>query len=93
MKKFLRGKSMWFYISGVKAKLIDTKVDDYAIALEVWEVDNSQIITWIIILSHTRLKLNWQNIILQRRYKIIYLDCIHRLIMPNSINLRQIFVH
>ena len=30
-----------------KAKSIDTKVDDYATALEVWEVDNSKIITWV----------------------------------------------
>jgi len=35
IKKFLRGKSMWCYISGVKAKPIDTKADDNAIALEV----------------------------------------------------------
>jgi len=47
MKNFLRGKSMWCYILGVKEKLIDTNVDDYAIALEVWEVDNSKIITWV----------------------------------------------
>jgi len=36
---------MWCYISGVKTKLIDTKENDYANALEVWEVDNSKIIT------------------------------------------------
>jgi len=30
MNNFLYGKSMWGYISGVKAKPIDTKVDDYA---------------------------------------------------------------
>jgi len=35
------------YISGVKAKLIDTKFDDYATTLEVWKVDNSKIITWV----------------------------------------------
>jgi len=27
--------------------LIDTKADDYAITLEVWEVDNYKIITWV----------------------------------------------
>jgi len=32
---------------GVKAKLIDTKVDDYATTLEVYEVNNSKIITWV----------------------------------------------
>jgi len=35
LKIFLRGKSMWDYISGAKAKLIDTKGDDYATALKV----------------------------------------------------------
>jgi len=35
MKKFLRGKSMWGYISGVKAKPINTKANDYATALDV----------------------------------------------------------
>jgi len=35
MKKFLRQKSMWVYISGAKAKLIDTKwiIDSDAINL------------------------------------------------------------
>jgi len=36
---------MWCYISRVKEKSIDTKVNDYATTLEVWEVDNSKIIT------------------------------------------------
>ena len=35
------------YIAGAKAKSIDTKTNDYAIALEVWEVDNFKIITWV----------------------------------------------
>jgi len=45
MKDFLREKSMWCYILRVKVKLINTKGDDYATALEVWEVDYSKIIT------------------------------------------------
>jgi len=38
---------MWGYISGTKSKPIDTKIDDYAITLEVWGVENSKIITWV----------------------------------------------
>ena len=47
MENFVRGKPMWGYISGVKEKSIDTKANDYATALEVWEVNNSKIITWV----------------------------------------------
>jgi len=47
MKKFLRRKSMCGSISSVKTKSIDTKADDYVTTLEVWEVDNSKIITWL----------------------------------------------
>jgi len=32
---------------GVKAKLINIKVDDYVTTLEVWKVDNFKIITWV----------------------------------------------
>jgi len=35
MKKFIHEKSMWDYISCVKAKLIDTKVNDYATIVEM----------------------------------------------------------
>jgi len=47
MKNFLRAKFMWCYISGIKTKSIDTKFNNYATALEVWEVDNSKIIIWV----------------------------------------------
>ena len=47
MKNFLRGKSMWNYVTGVKNKTTDTKAADYASLLDVWEADNSKIIMWI----------------------------------------------
>jgi len=47
MKNFICRKSMWDYISGAKAKLIDTEADDYATTLEVWEIDNSKIIACV----------------------------------------------
>jgi len=36
---------MWGYVSSVTAKPLDTKVDDYDIALEVWEADNFKTMT------------------------------------------------
>jgi len=47
MKSFFREKSMCVYVSSVKAKMIDTKVSDYATTLEVLEVDNSKIVNWV----------------------------------------------
>ena len=47
MKKFLRGKSMWGYVTGVKKMPTDNKLDNYAVLLETWEVCNSKIIIWI----------------------------------------------
>ena len=38
---------MCVYVSSVKAKMIDTKVSDYATTLEVLEVDNSKIVNWV----------------------------------------------
>jgi len=51
---------VWCYTLGVKTKPIDTKVGDYATALEAWEVDNSKLSLGSIIPSYTLLKLNWQ---------------------------------
>ncbi|GKF12033.1 gag-pol polyprotein [Tanacetum coccineum] len=43
MKKFLQGKSMWGYVSGTKTKFVDgLLVDNYAVLLDTWEVDNSK---------------------------------------------------
>ncbi|XP_062084857.1 uncharacterized protein LOC133790997 [Humulus lupulus] len=46
MKKNLKGKKMWGYVSGTLVKPTNDKAD-YATLLENWEVDNSKIITWI----------------------------------------------
>ncbi|XP_073056860.1 uncharacterized protein [Primulina eburnea] len=47
MKNFLRGKSMWGYVTSVRDKPTDQTNPDYAVSLDVWEADNSKIITWI----------------------------------------------
>ncbi|KAG6475385.1 hypothetical protein ZIOFF_064603 [Zingiber officinale] len=47
MKKILRGKSMWGYISGVRVQPTDINADDYAKSLDIWETDNAKIITLI----------------------------------------------
>ncbi|GKD11336.1 gag-pol polyprotein [Tanacetum coccineum] len=48
MKNFLRGKSMWGYVSGTKVKPVNgLLVDNYAGLLDTWEVNNSKVITWI----------------------------------------------
>jgi len=86
-EKFLCGKSMYGYVSGVKAKRIDTNVDDYTTALKVWKIDNSKIITWVNNYVTRSIGKIWYY------YRITYLDCIHSLILPSSINLRQIFMH
>ncbi|XP_062086978.1 uncharacterized protein LOC133793695 [Humulus lupulus] len=46
MKKNLKGKKMWGYVSGTLVKPTNDKAD-YATLLDNWEVDNSKIITWI----------------------------------------------
>ncbi|XP_073036801.1 uncharacterized protein [Primulina eburnea] len=47
MKNFLRGKSMWNYVTGVRVKPTDDQANDYAGLVDNWEADNSKIITWI----------------------------------------------
>ncbi|XP_073309961.1 uncharacterized protein [Primulina huaijiensis] len=47
MKNFLRGKSMWGYVTGVRDKPTDQMNPDYAVSLDVWEADNLKTITWI----------------------------------------------
>jgi len=85
MKKFLREKSIWCYISGVKAISIDIKTNNY-VSLE--KLISVKLSLRSIILPYTWLVFNGQNMILQRRYEITYLDCIHNPILPNNINLR-----
>jgi len=84
---------MWGYVSSVNEISIDSQADDYATTLEVWKLTTIKISLGSIILSSIRLTLNWKNMILWKRYEITYLDCIHSLIFPNSINLRQIFMY
>ncbi|KZV56542.1 hypothetical protein F511_16141, partial [Dorcoceras hygrometricum] len=43
MKNFLRGKSMWSYVTGVWVKPIDDTATDYAVLVDNWEVANSWI--------------------------------------------------
>ncbi|XP_075473383.1 uncharacterized protein LOC142504394 [Primulina tabacum] len=38
---------MWGYVTGVRDKPTDQTNPDYAVSLDVWEADNSKIITWI----------------------------------------------
>lgn len=48
MKNFLKGKKLWGYINGDLNKPNDkTNVEKYAELLDVWEANNSKIITWI----------------------------------------------
>ena len=48
MKNFVRGKSMWGYVSGTKTKPINgLLVENYEALLDTLEVDNSKVITWI----------------------------------------------
>ena len=47
MRQFLRGKSMWGYVIGVRVKPTNEKATDYANLVDVWETENTKIITWI----------------------------------------------
>ena len=47
MKNFLKGKKMWGYINGDLKKPKNEKAENYANLLDVWEANNSKIITWI----------------------------------------------
>ncbi|XP_073131422.1 uncharacterized protein [Henckelia pumila] len=47
MKNFLREKSMWSYVTGVRIKPTDETTTNYANLVDSWETDNSKIITWI----------------------------------------------
>ncbi|XP_047342810.1 uncharacterized protein LOC124946290 [Impatiens glandulifera] len=47
MKIFLKGKSMWGYVTGTKMPPTDKAAETYATMLDIWEADNSKIITWI----------------------------------------------
>ncbi|KAK0601903.1 hypothetical protein LWI29_028637 [Acer saccharum] len=47
MKNFLKGKKMWGYITGTLVKPKNEKAEDYVNLLDVWEANNSKIITWI----------------------------------------------
>ena len=47
MKNFLKGKKLWGYVSGTFVKPRDEKAENYMKLVDVWEFDNSKIITWI----------------------------------------------
>ncbi|KAK0598489.1 hypothetical protein LWI29_035151 [Acer saccharum] len=47
MKNFLKGKKMWGYVSGISGKPDDKKAENYVDLLDVWEANNSKIITWV----------------------------------------------
>ena len=47
MRIFLRGKSMWSYVTGVRPKPSDEKAEDFATSVDAWEAENTKIITWI----------------------------------------------
>ena len=50
IKNFLRGKSPWSYVHEKDATtkpIASTKAVESAKDLEIWEADNSKIITWI----------------------------------------------
>ena len=40
MKKFLKGKRMWGYISGTLSKPTDASNEKYVEMLEIWDVNN-----------------------------------------------------
>ncbi|KAJ9545334.1 LOW QUALITY PROTEIN: hypothetical protein OSB04_025041 [Centaurea solstitialis] len=47
MKKILRGKNMWGYVTGTSSKPTDEKATNYLSLVDSWETDNSKVITWI----------------------------------------------
>ncbi|TXG60844.1 hypothetical protein EZV62_012207 [Acer yangbiense] len=47
MKNFLKGKKIWGYVTSTMVKPKNEKVEDYVNLLDVWEANNSKIITWI----------------------------------------------
>ncbi|XP_062088473.1 uncharacterized protein LOC133795035 [Humulus lupulus] len=47
MKIFLKGKRMWGYVSGTSTKPKDDKDESFAEQLDLWDANNSKIITWI----------------------------------------------
>ena len=47
MKNFLRGKNMWGYVTGTKAKPSVPQTENFDLLLDGWETDNSKVITWI----------------------------------------------
>ncbi|KAK4478679.1 hypothetical protein RD792_014172 [Penstemon davidsonii] len=47
MKNFLKGKKMWGYVTGIEVKPTTNYGADYAKLLDIWETNNSKVITWI----------------------------------------------
>lgn len=47
MKNFLKGKKMWGYVNGSNTKPTDEKAENSSELIDVWEANNSKIITWI----------------------------------------------
>ncbi|KAK4485459.1 hypothetical protein RD792_008100 [Penstemon davidsonii] len=47
MKNFLKGKKMWGYVTGIEVKPTTDSGADYAKLLDIWETNNSKVITWI----------------------------------------------
>ncbi|KAH6833288.1 glucan synthase-like 12 [Perilla frutescens var. hirtella] len=47
MRNFLMGKKIWGYVCGMKSKPIEADNEKYEEQMEVWQVNNSKIITWI----------------------------------------------
>ncbi|KAH6834928.1 hypothetical protein C2S53_007300 [Perilla frutescens var. hirtella] len=47
MRNFLMGKKMWGYACGMKSRPIEADNEKYEEQMEVWQVNNSKIITWI----------------------------------------------
>ncbi|XP_062103204.1 uncharacterized protein LOC133814230 [Humulus lupulus] len=47
MKNFLKGKRMWGYVSGTSTKSKDDKDESFVEQLDLWDANNSKIITWI----------------------------------------------
>ncbi|XP_062080957.1 uncharacterized protein LOC133785757 [Humulus lupulus] len=47
MKFFLKGKRMWGYVSGTSTKPTNDKDESFAEQLDLWDANNSKIITWI----------------------------------------------
>lgn len=89
-ESFYTSTHMWGVI-GVKGKLTNEKCDNYATLLDVWETDNSKIVTWINFFCSVNWHPDWQSMLRKKKFWITWKGYTLSRALQNNINWRMIF--